>query len=216
MSTPNSPKLLKGAIVGVDILKPAPAVIPFQYNPHTLTRSIKPRGMSEEGATSEAQRLTGAPEETIQVEIEIDATDRLETGDGTTLDLGIYPQLAALETLVYPFSGAVIANAVLAAAGVIEVVPHEGPFTLFIWGPKRIVPVRIAEMTVTEEAFDQTLAPLRARVSLGLRVLSYHDLPLTHPGYHVFMAHQIVKEVFAEIGKVNDLSAVAGADVGLF
>lgn len=215
MTFPGSPRLLKGALVGVDLLRPIPNVIAFQYNPETLTRSIKARAMGGEGATSEAMRLTGAPQETIKLDVEIDATDQLEDATSTATDNGIYPQLSALEMLVYPGSGQVIANSVLLAVGTIEVIPPVAPFTLFIWGPKRVLPVRLTDFSITEEAHDVRLNPIRAKVSLGLRVLSYNDLPLTHPGYALFLAHQVTKEAMAMIGTVNDLSAVAGGDIQL-
>lgn len=161
---PNSPKLLKGAIVGFDLFNPLTSVILFQYNPAALTRSLKPRGMEGEGANAEAMRLTGPPEETIQAEVEIDATDQLEKTIDTVIEAGIHAQLAALELLVYPKSSLVIANTALAAVGTIEVIPPEAPFTLFVWGVRRIVPVRITEMSIAEEAFDPHLNPIRAKV----------------------------------------------------
>jgi len=211
----NSPRILKGALVGLDLLDPIPKVIAFQYNPETLSRTLKARGSAGGGAKSEAMRLTGAPEEDIKLDIEIDATDKLEVADATAISMGIYPQLSALETLLYPSSSVVIANTALMAAGIIEIVPPVGPFTLFIWGPKRVLPVRITEFSVTEEAHDVNLNPIRARVSLGLRVLGYNDLSITNPGYYMFLAHQVVKEAMADISTVNDLSAVAGGNVDL-
>jgi hypothetical protein len=210
---PNSPRVLKGALVGVDPALPIPNVIVFQYNPDTLTRSLKPRSPGGDGARSEAFRLTGAPEETIKVDVEIDATDQLEKGDGIATSLGIYPQLSALETLVYPKSLVVIANTVLLAAGVIEIVPPTAPLTLFIWGVKRILPVRLTDVSITEDAYDQALNPIRAKVSLGLRVLSYNDLSLTDPAYYMFLAHQVVKEALGIVGTVQSVAAVAGGDV---
>jgi hypothetical protein len=211
----HSPRLLKGALVGIDKLVPIPNVILFQYNPHTLTRTLKARSPGGQGARSEALRLGGAPEETIKLEVEIDATDRLERGEPTAAAAGIYPQLAALETLIYPHSGLVVANAALAAAGTIEVVPAMAPFTLLVWGVQRILPVRIEDFSITEDAHDENLNPIRAKVSLGLRVLSYNDLPLSDPGYHMFLAHQVVKEAMARIGSVNDLAAVAGSNIDI-
>jgi hypothetical protein len=190
-------------------------VILFQYNPDTLTRTLKPRAPGGEGARSEAQRLTGAPEETIKVDIDIDATDQLEKGDGIATSLGIYPQLSALEMLVYPKSALVIANTVLLAGGVIEIVPPTAPLTLFIWGAKRILPVRLNEFSITEEAHDPSLNPIRAKVSLGLRVLSYNDLSLTSPAYYMFLAHQVVKETLGIVGTVSNLAAVAGSNIRL-
>lgn len=212
---PNSPRVLKGALVGIDPAVPIPSVIVFQYNPDTLTRTLKPKGPGGAGARSEAQRLAGAPEETIKVDVEIDATDQLEKAEGTATTLGIYPQLSALEMLVYPKSALVIANTVLLAAGTLEIVPPTAPLTLFIWGVKRILPVRITEFSITEEAHDPALNPIRAKVSLGLRVLSYDDLSLTDPGYYIFLAHQVIKESLGVVGSVGNLAAVAGGDVKL-
>jgi hypothetical protein len=212
---PNSPRVLKGALVGIDPDSLIPSVIMFQYNPDTLTRTLKPRAPGGEGARSEAQRLTGPPEETIKVDVEIDAADQLEKGDGQATSMGLYAQLSALEMLVYPHSALVIANTILLAAGVIEVIPPTAPLTLFIWGAKRILPVRITEFSITEEAFDPALNPIRAKVSLGLRVLSYNDLSITNPGYYIFLAHQVVKETLGIVGAVNSLAAVAGGNVSL-
>jgi hypothetical protein len=214
-SSPLSPRILKGALVSVSATSPIPSVIIFQYNPDTLTRSIKPRAPGGDGARSEAMRLTGPPEETIKVDVEIDAVDQLEKSDGIATNLGIYPQLSALEMLTYPSSATVIANTVLLAAGTIEIVPADAPLTLFIWGAKRILPVRISDFSITEEAHDQALNPIRAKVGLGLRVLGYNDLSITNPGYYIFMAHQVVKETLSVVGTISDLTAVAGGNVRL-
>ena len=97
----------------------------------------------EGGDRSEVLRLKGAPVETINLEVEIDATDQLETGSSLAISQGIYPQLAALEMLIYPKSALVIANTALLALGTIEVAPPMAPLTLFIWGSKRVLPVRL-------------------------------------------------------------------------
>lgn len=215
-SFPNSPKVLKGAIIGVDPLNPLASIAVFQYNPDTVTRSLQVQGSGDGGDRSEAMRLKGPPIETIKMDVEIDATDQLEKADGIATTLGIYPQLSALEMLIYPKSALVIANTILMALGTVEVLPPTAPFTLLVWGIKRVVPVRLTDLSITEEAFDQALNPTRAKVSLGLRVLSYNDLSLTDPGYYVFLTHQIAKEVFATIGSVGNLGAVAGGNVKLF
>jgi len=214
-ASPLSPRLLKGALVSLDITSPIPQVIVFQYNPDTLTRQLKARGAQGDAAKGDATRLNGAPEETIKIDVEIDATDQLETGEGSAQTVGIYPQLSALEMLIYPKSALVIANTALMAAGLIEIAPPVGPFTLFIWGVNRILPVRVEEFSVTEEAHDPTLNPIRAKVSLGLRVLSYNDLSITNPGYYMFLAHQVLKETMAAVGTVQNLSAVTGGNVNL-
>ena len=212
---PGSPRLMKGAIVGIDIFTPIPGVILFQYNPDTLTRRLKARTSGQGGNKSEALRLEGAPEETISLDIEIDATDQLEKAESTSVSMGIYPQLSALEMLIYPKSSVVIANTALLTAGTIEVIPPVAPLTLFIWGSNRVLPVGLTDFTITEEAHDVNLNPIRAKVSLSLRVLSYSDLSLTHPGYHLFLAHQVVKETMASIGSVNNISAIGGVNLTL-
>lgn len=203
-------RLRRGAIVGVDPLNPIASVILFQYNPHTLTRTLNADRVGSEGAPgSQPLRLKGAPSETISLEVEIDATDQLEAEQPVAVNMGIYPQLSALEMLLYPKSALVIANTALLALGTIEVMPPVGPLTLFIWGPKRIVPVTLTSFSVTEEAHDPNLNPIRATVSLGLQVLTYNDLSLLHPGYYVFLAHQVVKETMATIGSVSDIASAA-------
>jgi len=216
-SFPGSPRLLKGAIIGVDPFNPLASVIVFQYNPDTMTRTLQAQTAGGEGGDrSEALRLKGAPIENIKLDVEIDATDQLEKAADPAVSMGIYPQLSAMEMLLYPKSALVIANTVLMAIGTIEIVPPEAPFTLLIWGPKRVLPVRLTEFSITEEAYDTSLNPIRAKASLGLRVLSYNDLPVTHPGYAMFLAHQIIKEAMAVVGSVNNLEAVIGGNVKLF
>jgi hypothetical protein len=212
---PRSPRTLKGAIVGLDRLNPLASVIVFQYNPDSLSRRVVARVPTERGARSEAQRLNGAPLETIRIDVDIDATDQLEVASGDATSMGIHPQLASLEMLLYPKSSAVIANTVLALVGTIEVLATEAPMTFLIWGPRRILPVRLSELNITEEAHDVNLNPIRAKVALGLRVLTYSDLPLTHPGYYAFLAHQLVKETMAVIGSANNIGAVSGGGIDL-
>ena len=204
-ASPISPRLLKGAIVGFDIANPLASIAIFQYNPDTLTRTLQAQTSgSETGSRSEPQRLKGPPVETIRLDVEIDASDQLASGDPLAETLGIYPQLAALEMLLYPKMLTVIANTILLAAGTIEVAPVEGPFTLFIWGPQRVVPIRLTEFSITEEAHDTLLNPIRAKVSLGMRILNYNDFPISHPGYAMFLVHQGVKEVMSVIGSVGN------------
>jgi len=209
---PGSPRLMKGAIIGMDPFNPLASVVVFQYNPETLTRTLTARAAGAQANRGEALRLAGPPEETIRLEVEIDASDQLETADPIATSMGLYPTLSALEMLLYPKSALVIANEVLARAGIIEVIPPEAPLTLFVWGPKRVVPVRLTSFSITEEAFDPGLNPIRAKVTLDLRVLSYYDLGLLSAGGGLFMAHQLTKEVMAMIGSAG---SVAGLPVAL-
>lgn len=205
MTFPRAPRLVKGALVGFDIFNPLASVTVFQYNPGELNRSLSVQGSGDGGARSEALRLTGPPTETIDVRVRIDAADQLERGDAVATTTGIHPQLAALEMLVYPKTLQVALNLALMAGGALEIVPSEAPFTLFVWGPKRVVPVRLQSFSIHEQMFDPSLNPIRADVSLGLRVLTYNDFPMTHPGFAVFLSHQVVKEVLAVVGSVGSL-----------
>src|SRR5262245_10195136 len=188
-SPPQSPRLLKGALIGVDPLNPLSSLVVFQYNPDTMTRRLEPRAVSAEGDRGEAFRLTGAPKETITLSVEIDATDQLEQVNPLATTMGIYPTLAALEILLYPKSAVVAANAALSLIGTIEVIPVEAPMTLFVWGSQRVLPVRLTSLNITEEGHDQLLNPIRAKVELSLTVLSYNDLSVLSPGYALFLAH---------------------------
>ena len=189
-SFPNSPKLIKGGIVLVDpLVATVQRIITLQYNPETLTRSFQIQGAGDDGARSEALRLTGPSIETLKLDVEIDATDQLEFPDDNpdTTEFGIHPQLAALETLIHPSSASILANSILSNIGTVEILPMESSLSLFIWSKSRILPVRITEFSITEEAFDPSLNPIRAKVSLGMRVLTVDDFGLLHAGNSLFM-----------------------------
>lgn len=161
-------------------------------------------------------RIKGAPVETIDVEIEIDASDQLEKDEAIARAMGIYPQLSALELLVYPKSRQVIANEALLNKGTIEIIPPEAPLTIFVWGPSRVLPVQITSFSITEEVHDTKLNPLQAKVSLGMKVLSYNDLPSNHKGHKIFLAHQVAKEVMATIGTAGELGSAVGSNINIF
>ncbi len=194
-----SPRLVKGGIVLIDPTTAAVLrIIALQYNPDTLTRTLQIKGVGAEGGErSEALRLIGPAAETIKLEAEIDATDQLEAADPQTVQVGIFPQLAALEIIVYPASWQLISNNNLAQQGVLEIAPMEAPLTLFIWSSNRIMPVRLTEFSITEEAFDVNLNPIRAKVSLGMRVLSVDDLGFDNKGGYLFINYLQQKEQLA-------------------
>jgi hypothetical protein len=218
MSTfPNSPRLLKGGIVLIDPDSGAvQRVIALQYNPDSLSRSFQVKGVgAESGDRSEALRLKGPPVESIKLEAEIDATDQLEFPDqnANAVALGLQPQLAALETIIYPSTTQLQSNNSLASSGTLEIAPMQAPLTLFIWSKNRVVPVRITEFSITEEAFDPNLNPIRAKVSLGLRVLSVDDLGFEHKGGSLYMAYQQQKEQLASKSQGPTLAAFGIASI---
>ncbi len=204
----------------MDPANPLASVIIFQYNPETMSRQVQARTMGgggdqEGGSRGEALRLSGPPQETITLSVEIDATDQLEQANPVAVTSGVYPTLSALEMLLYPKSLTVIKNLALGQVGNIEIVPPEAPMTLFVWGPARVVPVRLTSFSITEEAYDTLLNPIRAKADLTLNVLSYYDLKPTNAGHSIFIAHQIAKEALATTNIFNSVQE-AGAGINLF
>jgi hypothetical protein len=218
MSLTSSPKLIKGGLV---VMVPGGGAvqrtIALQYNPDTLTRSYQVQGVGGEGGGERAQpfRLKGPAIETITVAAEIDATDQLEFPDNNAnaVAFGIAPQLAVLEALVNPTSDELLALAAQSASGTLEILPPEAPLVLFIWGKSRVVPVRVTEFSITEEAFDAALNPLRAKVSLGLRVMSTDDLGFTHKGGTIFISHLQTREALATKAGTATLASLGIANL---
>ena len=182
-------------------------IITLQYNPDTLTRSLQIKGVGGDATEySEAMRLKGPPVETIKLEAEIDATDKLEKADTQTAELGLHAQLALLETLVYPASTDLRANNIEASSGSLEIIPMQKPVVLFVWSKQRVVPVRITEFSITEESFDTALNPIRAKISLSLRVLTVDDVGFDQRAGSIFMSYLEQKEQMA--------SRIASASLG--
>jgi len=199
MTTNVSPLVRKGAILSLDPTTGVPlSTIMLQYNPETLTRSLKPQAVGEEPDRTEILRLKGPPTEIIKGDVEIDATDQLAASDPVTIQLGIQPQLSALELLVYPASTVLITNEVLSLLGTIEILPMDSALTVFAWGQQRITPVRITDIAITEEAFDPQLNPIRAKVSLTMRVLNVSDVGFLTPAGALYLTYQIAKESMAQ------------------
>lgn len=190
-SFPGSPKTLKGGFILMDAEgKTVLRTVAFQYNPDSLSRTLTPRGAKiDAGDRLEGLRLTGPPIETIKLEIELDATDRLEkpSANQQTVNNGIAPELADLETIIAPDTADVTAANQLAQTGTLEVLPLASPLVLLVLGTNRTIPVRITEFSIVEEAFDTRLNPIRARITLGLRALSIDDLAFGSKGAELFM-----------------------------
>ena len=206
-SFPGAPRTLRAGLV---ILAPGGTqvarVIGLQYNPDALTRSFE---VSAAGQTpTEALRLRAPPSETIRLEAELDATDALERPDEnpTVVAHGLLADLAALEGLLYPARAQVEANQARARRGELEIVPMEAPLTLFVWSRQRILPIRVTELSVNEEAFAPDLTPIRAKVTLSMRVLTDDELGAEHPGGRIFATHHREKEALAARGLPGWLS----------
>ena len=214
---PGSPRVVKGGLVLLDPDTGAlQRLIALQYNPDTLTRTLQIQSVATESHNrSEPLRLKGPPIETIKVDAELDATDQLEFPDrnADAVAVGLLPQLAALETIIYPSSATLLANHALAQQGTLEIAPMESALTLFVWSSSRIVPVRLTEFSVTEEAFDTNLHPIRAKVSLGMRVLSVDDFSWSDRGSGLYLVYQQQKEALAQRAPAAAVSALGLAGV---
>jgi len=208
----NSPKVLKGGIVLIDaesgkVLR----IISLQYNPEKMTRTMQVQSAGGEGGNrSEAMRFKGPAIETFNLEADIDAADQLEFPDQhrSTVENGIQPQVAVLESLVNPSSGQLLDRNAMSQSGMLEIAPMEEPLALFVWGKNRIVPVRVTTFSVTEEAYDPALNPIVAKVTIGLRVLSVDDLGFAHKGGSLFMSYLQAKERLASKAQAGSFSTL--------
>jgi hypothetical protein len=208
------PRAIRAGIVVVDPDTGAPQrVIVMQFNPDSLERSISPQaaggtagagGTGTDGDRNEALRLKGPAEEQWKITAEIDATDQLDVAAPD----GIHPQLAVLEMLVQPTTAQLREATELSRKGAIEISPIETPLTLFAWGNKRVMPVRLTEFSVNEQAFDVNLNPIRASLSIGMKILTVSDLPAGHPGADYYVAHLAMKEQLAARGSRGTLGSL--------
>jgi hypothetical protein len=203
---------MRGGIVQIDPDTAAVQnIVVLQYNPDSLTRTLQVQSVAPAYQNrSEALRLTGPPIESFKLEAEIDATDQLELPSlyPNAVQYGILPLLTALELMIYPTSTQLLGNNALAQSGTLEISPMEAPLSLFVWSMNRVVPVRITDFSVTEEAFDPTLNPIRAKVSLGMRVLSVDDLGFDNVGGNLYMAYQQQKERIGALAPTGTFSAL--------
>jgi hypothetical protein len=191
-----SPKLLKGAIVQfVEMpIVPIPNIIVFQYNPESLTRTLNPYAPPESSsrdqtppsaASTASQSQPFDPTETFNITLLLDASDALEVPESHPVAFvtGVADRIAALEMLLYPSGDSLLGGLVgslsvsLSGGGIsasleTAATTTEVPITLFIWGPGRIVPVRLTAFSVEEQQWNQLLYPVRAKVTLGLRVIT--------------------------------------------
>ncbi len=197
---PGSPKLTRAGLVLIDPGSGAVGrIITLQYASDSLKRQLQIQSIQDEQHRSQPLRLTGPAIETINIEADLDATDQLEfpRQNANTVEAGIFPALSALETLVHPTVAQLERQNAQADSGGFTITPAETPLSLFIWSRNRIVPVRVTDLSITEEFFDPALNPIRAKVSLTLRVLSVDDLGFHHRGSGLFMAYLQAKEQLA-------------------
>jgi hypothetical protein len=235
-----SPKLLKGALVEFSerFIGPIPNIIIFQYNPETLSRSLEvwqpPAQQEEDGTEKKAPPASTAqpsdPPESFTLELVVDATDDLEVGDPVAVVTGVADRITAMEMLLYPQEGSLLGDLLgsvsvsISAGGIstggsaaAEAVPRGTvPIVLFVWGPGRIVPVRVTSFSVEEQSFSPLLYPIRAKASIGLKILTPGDLS-GHPegmakdiAIAAFKFTRTQKQVLAAANLANSVESILG------
>jgi hypothetical protein len=188
----NQPKVLRGAFVEYGLSVP-PLIVLFQFNPLQLSRrrsqwfsvpawaqergerlTLRDFHQSFEDLTKlrDAQLVTVQPE-SLSFEIRLDATDKLNEGDSITEQFGIAPQLSTLELMVLPKSESIFGQILdaLRPGGFSFTCTQKPPMVLFIWGRKRVLPVNINSMNITETEFSAHLNPIRATVDVDLTII---------------------------------------------
>jgi hypothetical protein len=213
---PRSPKLLKGALVVFETQLPIPTnLIVFQYNPETVSRNFVQLTGSADPRQSSGESVGMLPPiETFQMPVVLDAVDQLEAPGSNPLAtaVGLHPTLAALELLISPPSTSLILNKVLSLAGSAIISPATAPLVLFVWGPVRVVPVRVMTVSIIEEAFDPLLNPIRAKVTLGMRALTLIELGRAGPPFDALgIVNLIAKEVLARSNIFNSVQQIGGS-----
>jgi hypothetical protein len=176
-----SPRLVRGALVQLaeDVIGVVPNVIPFQYNPETLTRKLTPWNPFEVDQTGRGQIAPTAqpfdPKEAITLEIHFNAADQMEDSDPVAAEIGVADRIAAMEKLLFPSQGLLgdLLNAAAELAGAPQPAQRPTvPVSLLVWGPGRILPVRVTDYSIDETLFLPSLQPMAAKVSLSLEVLT--------------------------------------------
>jgi hypothetical protein len=218
---PGSAKALKGALVVYEqqFLGKVPGVIVFQYNPdslrHTLSsRAAVPDEKSPGALKEDVLRTMGAPVESFNLTIELDAADQLDEPSihPAAVRLGIHPALAALELLLYPPQEGGLWQTATTSSDIVQT-SKEGqtvPLVLFVWGRRRVLPVQVSSFSVTEQAFDENLNPIRASVELQLQVLTDAHLVKDSIGYGAYRATLRQKEVMAALNLANSAEQALG------
>jgi hypothetical protein len=239
-----SPKLLKGALIEFSerFIGPIPNVIIFQYNPEMMTRTLEVWSQSAGGESGAANNTSHTaqpfdPPETFTLALELDAADALEKPESHPVAFisGVADRIAAMEMLLYPqgdsllggllgsisgslsVGGASIGGAIGGAAGGVQPASRGTvPVVLFVWGPGRIVPVRLKTFTVEEQAYSPLLYPIRAKVNIGLQILTPKDFPTCHRklsedlAITAFKFTRKQKEVLAAANLANSIESILG------
>lgn len=227
-------KFIRGALVEFmdTFLLPLPNIIIFQFNPETITHTWT---QPQAAGGSNPLAVKGSPGESFSFTVAMDAGDMIADGSPIAVGIatvsGIYSRLAALEMLQYPVSAGAdgLLGSVSAGAGggglspggsanpqVKRSVPQSQiPTVLFVWGPGRILPVRVTSLTITERLYDPLLNPTHAEAQLGLRVLTPEELkfvtgPLAQVATTAYTYSQGLRQALALANLANAAESIIG------
>ncbi|WNG35773.1 hypothetical protein F0U61_20420 [Archangium violaceum] len=232
-------KFMKGALVEFmpTVLVPLPNVIIFQFNPETI-RHVWTQPEAAGDAQSQNHNplaVRGMPGESFSFTLVMDANDQIAEGNPIAKATGIASRLAALEMLMYPTGaagggllGSVSASVSVSAGGVgaslggsaasaatRQVPQSEVPTVLFVWGPGRIVPVRVTGLSIEEKLYDELLNPTHAEAQLELRVLTPEELarvsgPLKDVAKAAYTYSQVLRQGLAVANLANSVESIVG------
>jgi hypothetical protein len=226
---PRSPKLIKGGLIQLSegLIGPVPNIVSFQYNPEALTRKLEPWSPPEPSDEPEGEAQTDPqlqpydPEETIELKLLFDVSDDWEepADHPIAAEAGVAHRLAALERMLYPVEddGGLLGDVVALVGGEAPgAVPRAiVPVTLLSFGPGLILPVRITSYSVEEQAWSPSLYPIRATVSLAVKVLTDRAFPEEGEGAHSGIAAEIARGAYRYTRVQRDLLAAAQMGEGL-
>lgn len=145
------------------------------------------------------QQIVTVQEESIGFDIRLDATDKLNDGTlspRSSASLLISPPWS---WMVHPKGESLIGQALgalLGSPGGFSFTKGENPpLVLLIWGRKRVLPVNINSMNITETQFSTDLNPIRASVAVNLTVIEGKSIP--------YMYSKAMKEAMSVLNLAN-------------
>lgn len=202
---PGTPKSMRGAIFSLKPPNIIPTLVVFQYNPHEVRRSITAAGGQSNARGGAGWAHQEEPDEKVSFSADLNAADQPPGSIG--LPVGLHPQLAALENLIYspPLPGLSLAGAGL--GGTVDILSGTTQLTLLIWGPARVAPVELTSLVVTEQDFDEWLNPIRATIQFELKVLAARDLAAGHPAAEIQKTYHVLRQVSAAASSFSALGS---------
>ena len=172
-------------------LNPDAIVLPFQYNPETMTRTRGTEltvnntpGTGTDFAfatpmqTPRIMQAASLQEETLGVELVFSAGDYMDRDGWDPGRTGLQPVLDSLRLLVEPRSQKIGGLRILAELGLTGARAFDRDVTpsvvLFFWGAE-VLPVVLTTVSYTIDEFLPNLAPIRCKTQLTMTVIEAHN-----------------------------------------